>query len=209
MRFGVTGGCGPATVYCPGLEVPMLLVAALYGDVRAGLLGLTVRVIAGPLTIVGMAVKQVFTGESSAAIREVGGTMGVALRHAASRLLLVGAVPAVVLAIFGPELFGLVFGSEWTEAGEYARLLTVAYLAQFVVVPLSSTLFLLERQGWELGWAVLRLALTAGGPAICGLVGAPMTTAIIALSAGHTISYLVLGYLCLRAANAADREVRR
>jgi O-antigen/teichoic acid export membrane protein len=191
-----------------GLEVPLLLVAALYGDVRAGLLGLTVRVIAGPFAVIGQAVNQVFAGESSAAIREPKGTLGRIVRTSVHRLLLAGAVPAAVLLAAGPWLFGLVFGQEWTEAGEYARLLALAYLGQLAVVPVSATLFLLERQHQELAWVVLRLLLTAGGPLACGIAGAPVTMAIAALAAGHVVSYVILYRLCVRAADDADRRFR-
>ena len=66
-----------------GLEMPLLLTSALYGDVRAGLLGLTVRVVAGPLATVGQAVDQVFAGESSAAVRESRGPLGAVVSGAA------------------------------------------------------------------------------------------------------------------------------
>lgn len=191
-----------------GLEVPLLLVAALYGDVRAGLLGLTVRVISGPFTIIGQAVNQVVAGESSAVIREPNGTLGRIVRTSVRRLLLAGAVPAAVLLAIGPWLFDLVFGPEWTEAGQYARLLALAYLAQLAVVPVSSTLFLLERQHEELAWVILRLLLTAGGPLACGIAGAPVTAAIAALAAGHVMAYVVLYWLCIRAADDADRHFR-
>jgi O-antigen/teichoic acid export membrane protein len=197
-----------ALINSAGLEVPLLLVAAVYGDVSAGLLGLTVRVIAGPSTIIGQAVMQVFTGESSAAIREPRGTLGRTVRTSVRRLLLVGAVPAAVLIVAGPWLFGLVFGPEWTQAGEYARLLALAYLGQFAVMPVSSTLFLLERQDRELGWVIFRFTLTAGGPLLCGLVGASVSTAIAALAAGHVVSYVLLYRFCVNAADASDRDLR-
>jgi len=198
-----------ALVNSAGLEVPLLLVSALYGDARAGLLGLTVRVFSGPAAILGQAVYQVFTGESSAAIREPQGTLGRMLRAATFRLLLVGAVPAAVLVGWGPPLFGLIFGPEWAEAGEYARYLALAYLAQFAVTPVSSMLFLLERQGQELAWGGTRLLLTAGGVAVCGFSGAPIGIAIGTLAVGQVISYTLLFGLCLRAADAADRQFRR
>src|SRR5690349_3748538 len=112
-----------------GLEVPLLLISALYGDAKTGLLGLTVRVVSGPLATVGQAVYQVFAGESSAAIRDPRGTLGAEIRRSARRLGLVGLVPAVALLGFGPGLFSLVFGAQWAEAGSYARVLAVAYLA--------------------------------------------------------------------------------
>jgi O-antigen/teichoic acid export membrane protein len=191
-----------------GLEVPLLLVAALYGDVRAGLLGLTVRVVSGPSRVIGQATYQVFSGESSAAIREAKGTLGRTVRTSVRKLLLVGAVPAAVLIAAGPALFGFVFGAEWTDAGEYARLLALAYLAQFAVAPVSATLFLVERQHQELAWVVFRLLLTVGGPLACALAGAPLWISVAALAAAHLVSYLVLYRLCVRAADEADRGFR-
>jgi O-antigen/teichoic acid export membrane protein len=191
-----------------GLEVPLLLVAALYGDVRAGLLGLTVRVISGPSRVIGQATYQVFSGESSAAIRAASGTLGRTVRTSVRRLLLVGAAPAVVLLVAGPVLFGLVFGAAWTDAGEYARVLALAYLAQFAVAPVSPTLFLLERQHQELAWVVFRLLLTAGGTLACAFAGAPLGVTVTALAAAHVVSYVVMYRLCVRAADEADRGFR-
>jgi O-antigen/teichoic acid export membrane protein len=192
-----------------GLDMPLLLISALYGDARAGFLGLTIRVIGAPATIIGQAVNQVFTGESGARVRDLDGGLGGSVRFAVLRLLAAGAIPALALVIAGPALFGLAFGAGWTEAGDYARILAVAYLAQFAVGPVSSTLFLLQHQDRELGWVCIRLLLTAGGPAVCGWTGASITTAIVALSLGHVVSYTLLYWLCVRAADAADRHMRR
>jgi O-antigen/teichoic acid export membrane protein len=198
-----------ALVNSAGLEMPLLLVSALYGDARAGLLGLTIRVFSGPTAIIGQAVSQVYTGETGAAIRQPSGALGRLLRSAVLRLLLLGAGPALLLVAAGPWLFGLIFGPTWTEAGEYARYLAVAYLAQFAVTPVSSTLFLLERQGHELVWGCMRLMLTAGGTAVCGLLGEPVQVAVIVLAVGHVLSYGLLYGLCLHAADAADARRRR
>jgi O-antigen/teichoic acid export membrane protein len=130
--------------------------------------------------------------------------LGRLLRGAVRRLFLLGVGPAFVLVVAGPWMFGLIFGPTWTEAGEYARYLAVAYLAQFAVTPVSSTLFLLERQGRELVWGCLRLLLTAGGVAACGLLGEPVQIAVIVLAVGHVVSYAVLFGLCVRAADDAD-----
>ena len=65
-------------------------------------------------------------------------------------------------------------------------------------------MFLLERQGQELVWGCLRLLLTAGGVAACGLLGEPVQIAIVVLAVGHVVSYAVLYGLCLRAVDAAD-----
>lgn len=192
-----------------GLEVPLLVVSAFYGGARAGLLGLTIRVFSGPTLVIGAAIGQVFSGESSAAIRDPRGTLEPMLRTTVRRLLVIGAAPAAVLAMFGPWLFTVVFGPDWTEAGRYAQLLALPYLLQFAVNPVSGVLLYLQRQGQLLGWAGARLALTAGGPAACALLGAPVLIAVTALALGHVASYVLLYGLCARAAKVADDEYRR
>jgi O-antigen/teichoic acid export membrane protein len=197
-----------ALVNSAGLELPLLLVAALYGDTRAGLLGLAVRVIGGPSMILGQAVSQVFTGETSAALRGRRGSLGKSIRRSVVHMLAVGAVPAALLIAAGPALFGAVFGAEWVEAGEFARYLAVGYLAQFAVTPVSGTLWLLERQGRELGWVTFRLIMTAGAPLVCWALEAPISAAIIALSVGQVVSYLLLYQLCIQAAATSSGGTR-
>jgi O-antigen/teichoic acid export membrane protein len=198
-----------ALVNTAGLEVPLLLVSAFYGDARAGLLGLTVRVFSAPTVVIGDAVAEAFYGESSAGLRQPTGTLAPLLRDTVRRLLLLGAAPTALMALAGPWLFGLVFGPAWTEAGDYARFLAFAYLAQFALNPVSGVMQLLERQGQSLGWAAMRLVLTAAGPVVCGLTGAPVLLAIATLAAAHIISWLVMYGLCVRAASAADEQYRR
>ena len=192
-----------------GLEIPLLLVSAYYGDARAGLLGLTVRVVGAPTTFIGDAVAQVFVGESSAALRESAGTLESMLRRTVGRLLMVGALPTVLLVAAAPWMFGVVFGPTWTEAGEYASILALAYLAQFAVNPVSGTLQFLERQGQSLAWGGIRLVLTVSAVLLCGVLGAPVLVAITALSVAHVLGYALMYVLCLRAARASDDLHRR
>jgi O-antigen/teichoic acid export membrane protein len=192
-----------------GLEAPLLVISASYGDARAGLLGLTMRVFSGPTLVIGQAIDEVFSGESSAAIRDPRGTLHSLMRTTVRRLVLLGAAPALILALFGPWIFGVIFGPGWTEAGVYAQLLAVPYLLQFAVNPVSGVLLYLERQGQMLGWSGVRLVLTAGGPAVCAVAGAPITVAIATLAIGHVIGYGLLYVLCARAVSAADNEYRR
>ncbi|MGD9526938.1 lipopolysaccharide biosynthesis protein [Pseudonocardia sp.] len=198
-----------AFVTSAGLEVPLLVVSAFYGDARAGLLGLTVRVFSGPAQVIGEAIDQVFSGESSARIRNPDGTVAAMTRTTVRRLLLIGLAPAVLLATSGPWLFSVVFGPDWSEAGFYAQLLALPYLLQFAVNPVSGLLLYLQRQGQSLGWSCMRLVFTGGGPALCAVLGAPVWVAVAALAASHVLSYLLLYVLCVRAARAADAEYRR
>lgn len=188
-----------------GLQVPLLVVSAAYGEVEAGLLGLTVRVVGGPVAVIGQAVYQVFTGEASARVRGPGTGLAPFTRTAVLRLLATGAVPAVLLILLSPSVFGFVFGPEWTGSGQFAQILAIAYLAEFAVTPISQTLFILERQGVQLIWDASRLVLTAGGVGLCWVLGAPIITAVAVLAAAHVVSYGTLYVLSMRAAKGSDR----
>lgn len=190
-----------------GLHAPVLVVAAAYGDVTAGLFGLTIRVVSGPASLVGQATAGVFAGEAAALVRERRPGLAALVRGTALRLLLLGVIPSAVLVLFGPPLFGLVFGEEWTEAGRFAQVLAIGLLAQLAVSPVARTLLVLEHQGLQIASDGLRLALTIGGPVVCALAGTPELVAIIALSGAYLISYLLLFLLCRRSAVAADRRM--
>jgi O-antigen/teichoic acid export membrane protein len=188
-----------------GLQVPLLVLSAVYGNAAVGLLGLVVRVVGGPTGVVAQAVYQVFTGEASARLRGSDPQLGALLRRYVRRLLATGAAPALLLVLLGPLLFGRVFGDEWVEAGRFAQILAVGYLAEFAIVPITQVLWLLERQGLQLAWDATRLVLTAGGVALCGVLGTSMTVAVTVLAAAHVTSYAVLYVLSVRMADRADR----
>lgn len=188
-----------------GLQLPLLLISVLYGDARAGLLGLVVRVIGGPVGVIGQAVYQVFTAEASAKVRGADRELAAFTRRSVLRMLAVGAGPVALIIALGPFAFGLVFGPEWVQAGHFAQLLALAYLAEFAVTPISQTLFILERQGVQLFWDVTRLLLTAGGALACGVLGAPIDVAVAVLAVAHITSYTLLYLLSMRSARASDR----
>jgi O-antigen/teichoic acid export membrane protein len=187
-----------------GAQAPFILVGAFYGPMTLGLLGLTVRVLAAPVAILGQAVAALYRGEASAAIRDEDHGLLRSFRSTVSRLLLLGLVPAACLMAAGPRVFPIVFGEHWTEAGTYAQLLAVGYLAQFAVSPTSQLLVLLELQGTQLAWDIGRLAVSAGCPLVCALVDAPPVVAVGALAAAQVASYGCLYLLCARAAKRHD-----
>lgn len=187
-----------------GLQVPLLVISAAYGQIVVGLLGLTIRVISAPLVLLGRNVAQAFVGEASSNTRNRTGSLARQVRITTLALLAAGVLPTAALAGFGPSLFGLIFGLEWTEAGRYAQLLSVGFLAQLAVSPVSQTLLVLERQGAQLAWDVGRLVLTIGAPLCCAVLGASPAVAVATFSAALVISYAALLVTCLRAASRAD-----
>jgi O-antigen/teichoic acid export membrane protein len=70
-------------------------------------------------------------------------------------LLLFGVLSLGAVVVAGPQLFALVFGSAWTEAGRFAQFLAFISLSQLVVNPVAQTLTVLDRQEIQLAWDAL------------------------------------------------------
>src|SRR5262249_30331060 len=103
--------------------------------------------------------------------------------------------------VFAPFAFSLVFGAQWRESGEYARILALMHYAAFVSWPLTPTLNLLEQQLWQFAWDAGRLILTLGSLWVVSSFGGSARMAIAAFGLtmllGY-ISHLLLSYHAIK-----------
>jgi O-antigen/teichoic acid export membrane protein len=127
--------------------LPALLIGAIYDPALAGLFALSQRVVGVPVRVVSQAASQVYMAKmpklnAPAAKR-------LFLRTSAQFLALatIGALPII---FWGPALFSWIFGESWRETGEIVRLLMLAYVIRFVVMPVSQTLTIRNKQHWLL-----------------------------------------------------------
>ncbi|MRX72995.1 oligosaccharide flippase family protein [Bacillus lacus] len=141
------------------IVLPVLFITSLYGAKEAGLFGLANSVIQLPMNLVGTSVSSVFYAES-ASLRA---TDPARLKKISNKLLrnliFIGFIPLIVLLLFGPYLFSIVFGSKWSEAGIYASLLSIAVFSRLIFKPISNIFDVFEKQKTALILNVLRLVL--------------------------------------------------
>lgn len=187
-----------------GLQLPVILLIAFYGDVQTGLYALTLRAVASPVGILVDATSQYFEATFADRMRRQSRGLVSQVRRFSSRMALVGIVPTLVLLLVAPDLFSLVFGDEWREAGRYAQIVVSAYWVQFAVVPISRTLTLLERQVTQLVWDAGRAVATVSVVIVCAALNIDFGWCIAVLSLAHVVSYVVLLRLSLTAARAAE-----
>lgn len=178
-----------------GLQGIPLLVAYSYGATVAGWYALTMRVLALPVSVLGQAVGETYFSIAPRLMRTDPPALRRLFRDSALRLLLIGIGPTLVLMIWGPFLFSLIFGSEWRMAGVYARYLAPALLAQLVMSPLSDTTIILERLDLQLATDAVRVGLILAAFFVVDQLAWSPNAAILALSAALLLSYAV--YFCV------------
>ncbi|MGD8450564.1 MAG: lipopolysaccharide biosynthesis protein [Phycisphaerae bacterium] len=147
-------------------QSPILLLSAFFGGTPVGWFVLTSQVLRTPLVFVGQAISQVFFSSASEASRK-GQTAGITLR-VFTGLMSIAAPYVALLMITAPEVFGLIFGRAWTMAGVFAQFLGPWLLIVFAATPVTSLVYVLERQRGDLVFQTCLLlgrvvVLTIGG----------------------------------------------
>ncbi len=171
-----------------GVELPSLVLAAAFSPAAAGLYALTNRVLGVPAAVLGGAVSQVFVSNAAEAYRN--GSLGPLVRNLHAKMAQIGLPFMFLLMMLGPELFGIVFGEAWRQAGEFACWMAPWLYLVFVSSPITTITAVMERQKQGL---VFHLALLA--------------FRIIALYVGIWTGDLMITIMILAAVNAIWRLV--
>ncbi len=182
------------------LQLPPVLLLLFYDPQAAGLYAIAQRVVATPAGIVGLAISQVFMSEAMMVVR----TSKRALRRRYLRTvfltLLVGLVPIGAIAVGGPALFGWAFGAQWAGSGVFVRAMSIMFVAQFAVYPISQTLHAIERPDLQLTSDMVRMVLGLGVLVALAALRVPAVSALLGYSVAMTVAYVFnvwLGYRAL------------
>jgi O-antigen/teichoic acid export membrane protein len=190
---------GSALLNALGMEVPLLLIVALFGTHAGGEYAIAQRVVALPVTLLATAVGQVYVAEAARLVREDPNALRGLFGETTRRLALVAIVPGVMLAVLAPLLAKVVFGPEWGEVGLFVTILAPMYYLQLLTSPTGGTLDVLERQDLHLVRELMRLILiTAVVVMAASLQLSPLAT-IVALSVIGSLVYVVYGLISWRA----------
>lgn len=139
--------------------LPVVLFSGYYSAALVGLYILAHRMLFAPVTLIGNAVGNVFM--SNAKHYLVAGTLAKNTLDIHNRLILI-AMPIMALTLpFLPEIFAVVFGEKWTEAGEIAQFIAIWIYFVFTASPISTVLVAMEKQKlaayFDFGSCIVRL----------------------------------------------------
>ena len=136
------------------LQLPILMMANLFGEEMGGQFSMSWRVLAIPLSLVGMSVGQVFLQRFSL-LKDDPKSAKDLLQKTWILLFIVGTVPTLTIFSGGKEIFQLIFGEEWLTAGVIASILSPMALIIFVSSPTSGAYIILGMQKYSLIFGVL------------------------------------------------------
>ena len=126
------------------LQLPYLIIPIIFNSAIAGLYFLVFRVLMMPIALVGESMMEVFRNKAVENLDKHGSCRTVFLKTLLC-LVAIGLPPALLLILFGPEIFAFVFGEAWRKAGLYAGILAPMAFLRLVCGPLGGVLFVREK----------------------------------------------------------------
>lgn len=160
---------------------PTILISLAYGVASAGLYGLSQRVLSAPANLIGEVSSSAIL--KSASIEKNGDRVSQLVFRTIIVLFLFGIVPFASVALFGPELFSVVFGSQWGEAGLYAQAAMPFICSSFLINPVLAASVAQRQFDFLMSFSLLKLLSW-----VVGLIASIVFTL-------DTVGFLLIGSL--------------
>jgi len=202
------GGSGANALGTFASQMPMLLVAPVYGAAAAGYLGLGQRVVGAPTGLIGQGVNQIIVADASAIIRSGEAKLWVGLRRQVSLLILLSLAAAVAIAMIIPPLTPWIFGAPWAPAGKYIQILALPMCLQLVAVPMAPLMAMLGMQKAMLSTQILRIICIVGCILAGGHFALGMPSTVTLISAVWSSAYFATIWLAISGMRKFDRQER-
>jgi lipopolysaccharide exporter len=180
-----------ALVQAFSVKIIVLVLIRYFGPREAGLVSQGLLLLWIPSTIIGSSVFQVVLqrmAEHRASGKEISEVADIIYRN----LFSIGFFPLALVFLIGPDIFQSVLGRNWVESGVYARMLAPWIFFNFLYSPLSSVIYVLEKQQANLIFNVILLSGRLG--ALLGAVyfWGEVRPAVLSYGVVNLLIYLVV-----------------
>ena len=171
-------------------QLPIFILSTFFSPTVVGYYALGMMVLQLPTSLIGSAISQVFFQRGAEA--KFNGSLPEVVEMTFLRLVVIGALPTVLLSMTGEDIFIVIFGATWVEAGVYAQILAIWIFFVFVTSPLSTVFSIFEKQGSFLIFNILLFCTRAAALIFGGFLG-DARIALIIFSAVGVIDYAGMG----------------
>ncbi|SFB70169.1 Membrane protein involved in the export of O-antigen and teichoic acid [Flagellimonas taeanensis] len=174
-------------------QLPVFLIGKYFGGVILGNYSLMERVLNAPITLLGRSILDVFKQRASEDYINFGNCRAIYLKTFRT-LVLLSIGPTALLFAFSPFIFGTIFGPEWRQAGDYARVFSILFFFKFTASPLSYMFHIAEKQHFDMFWQI-GLLIFAVISFVVGIVNNSIMVALICFVGSYSLMYILNLYL--------------
>jgi O-antigen/teichoic acid export membrane protein len=170
-------------------QIPTFLLSFFFSTSVVGYYALGSQLLRAPMDLIGGSIGQVFYSHAADARHD--GTLAAFVEATFRRLVEYSLFPMLVLTVTGRELFAVLFGPQWAEAGVYTQMLSVWMCFWFISSPMSRLYAVLNRNEMGLALNVVILLSRVASIWLGGMLDSPRA----AIGFFSISGVLVYGYL--------------
>jgi O-antigen/teichoic acid export membrane protein len=189
-----------------GSQIPLLLVALLYGPDDAGNLAQAIMLGALPAALIGSAISTVFLAELATRVRDGEPYQRRRYLKLSRTLLPLGLVWFLLLTLVIPRLLPIVLGPGWLLSGSFSLALASSVATGLVVSPLTIVLLIYQRTVLTPVVDLLRVVVVTGVGLGAWAAGFNSVMAVLLMSIGLTCIYVITWFLGLRIVSSRTHE---
>lgn len=168
--------------------LPVLMLSYYFNNEVVGYYSLGFMMLRLPMNLLGKAIGDVFY--KNAFDLKDKSKIGESSLNMVKTLFGFGLIPILAIFLYGEELFILVFGLKWSEAGIYSQILSFWTLVWLISSPISNLFYILDLQKNFLYFTVVSVILRALGL----YIGAYFSNVYLSLTLYSIFSFLIYGY---------------
>lgn len=184
-----------------GIQLPVLFMTLVFGLSTVGQFSLANSILSLPMMIIGQSIGDVFLAELSTIGKVNPNKSKRLMTKLVKRLFLIGLIPTLIVVIFGPVLFSMIFGEEWYIAGVFARILSIVTLPRLCFSLTVRVFTVFEKQQSILKLDILRVILVSLGFGISFILGLNIIITLLIYAIMMALVYLVTFLSALRLVN--------
>jgi len=171
-----------------GIQLPPLVLATVFGSPAAGYYIVAHRVLGLPSSLIAGAVSPIFFGHGARCNQEH--EIAELVRKTYEKLSVIALPPAILVFLFAPYLFGIIFGNQWADSGVLARWLIPWLFMAFITSPLTPVSAIMGREKESMWWhsAVLIARVIALS---YGIIVDSLIATVVAYSFVSAFGYIV------------------
>tara|TARA_Y100001973_G_scaffold50738_1_gene75292 strand:+ start:11169 stop:12509 length:1341 start_codon:yes stop_codon:yes gene_type:complete len=174
------------------IQLPVLALTYFSDSSTVGQFSLAFLMLGAPLMLLATAFVEVFYGKISAEINSNSERVASLILRAALILLAVGIFIFSPIFIFGEQIFILIFGDSWGEAGNFASAMVFWFVSSLMSRPAVSAIPSLRLESHLLAYEVIAVTLRGGLLFISFSHNASAVNAILYLSCLNALLYVVI-----------------
>jgi O-antigen/teichoic acid export membrane protein len=150
--------CPAAIINTIGLQLPVFMIAAIYGLKTVGMYTMAYAVLVLTSSLISSSMTQVYYAEVSHLMRANSREIKKLFISTTKKLLFIGIPLIIIPSLLAPFFFPIIFGELWNEAGFFCLPLAIMALSNFVISP-TSILGAYGYNHWVLIWDTSRTLL--------------------------------------------------